>query len=221
MEADASDAELDTLWKRVESAIAHETGVGAWLRSMPTRWRVILASGVAVVMPVILGFASPRSDLEAYPEMRLALSMGAFAVLLGVLIVLNLRPLQRPELSTRALIFAFVALAVPFLIALLPEVRLTHPVAFHDLHDCLLVGSICGGALMALLRALDRSIANARALLVPAAAGGILANVALSLHCPVVSPLHLALIHAPIGLVLLYGYKGLRSAKMRVARVRS
>ena len=73
---------------------------------------------------------------------------------------------------------------------------------------------------MGLLRVLDRSTTEGRSLLVPAAAGGILANIALFVHCPAVSPLHLVLIHAPVGLVLLLGYKGFRSTRSRIARLR-
>jgi hypothetical protein len=216
-----TEGELNALFRRVEGAIAREKGLAAWLRDMPTPWRIVLATSAAAVMAVAIAVASPRGDLEAYPQTRLLLSLGAFTVLLGTLIVHNLRPLQVPDLSARALIFAFVALVVPFLISLLPEARLTHPVVFRDAHDCLLVGCVSGAALMALLRALDRSTSDARSLLVPAAAGGILANVALFVHCPAVSPLHLALIHAPVGLVLLLGYKGFRSTSSRIARVRA
>jgi hypothetical protein len=213
-------AELDFLLARVEAAIAQEKGVFAWLRSMPTRLRIVLAGSATGAMAAALGLASPRVDLAVYPQWRLLLSAGVLAAVLGGLIVLNLRPLQRPELSMRAPLFVFAALAVPFLIALLPEVRLAHPVAFRDAHDCLLLGSLSGALLMVLLRALDRLKSDARSLLVPAAAGGILANFALSFHCPVVSPLHLVLIHAPIGVVLLFASTGLRSAGLRVARAR-
>ncbi|HMJ54774.1 MAG TPA: NrsF family protein [Polyangiaceae bacterium] len=217
----ATEAELDTLLQHVERVIAGEKGLAAWMRGMPTRWRVVLASSAAAALAVAFGVASPRLDLDAYPQTRLLLSVGAFLVLLGTLIVLNLRPLQRPELSTRSLIFAFVALAVPFLIALLPEAQLSSPVVRRDVHDCLLVGCICGAALMALLRVLDRSTSDARSLLVPAAAGGVLGNVALFFHCPAVSPLHLALVHAPTGFVLLFGYRGFRATKSRIARARA
>jgi len=213
--------DLEALWRRVESTIAREKGLLAWMRSRSTQWRVSVAGVAAAVIAVTLATARLRVDIDVYPQTRLLLSVGSFALLLGALIVLNLRPLQRPDVSTYALLFALAAFTVPFAIALLPEATLAHHVAFRDAHDCLLLGTISGAVLMTLLRALDRSASHARALVVPAAAGGVLANLALSLHCPVVSPLHLALIHAPIGLVLLLGSKGLRATKQRFTRART
>ena len=214
----ASEAELDFLWRRVENAVAHEKGWAAWLRSVPTRWRVIFAATAATGIAVTVLVTTPRGDLHAYPGARLLLSLGIFAVALIALITLELRPLQRPALSSRASVLALLALALPLSVALLPEAALNHPVVAHQQYDCGLVGLTCGGALIALLRALDRS--DAASVVIPAAAGGILANAALVFHCPAVSQLHLALAHAPIGLVLLFGYKGLRSARLRIARAR-
>jgi hypothetical protein len=213
--------EIDALWRRVQTAIAREKGPAAWLRNLPTGWRITVAWAGATAMTVTLAVASLRVDLGVYPQARLALTVGSLALLLGVLIALSLRPLQRRDISTRALVFALVALLAPFLISLFPEATLAQPVPFRDAHDCLLLGIIGGAALMMLLRVLDRSTSGARSLVVPAAAGGVLANLALSLHCPVVSPLHLTLIHAPIGLVLLFGSKGFRATKRRLTRARS
>ena len=44
---------------------------------------------------------------------------------------------------------------------------------------------------------------NLRAAALLSAAGGLTANLALVFHCPKTQPLHLLLVHAPIGLLLL------------------
>jgi hypothetical protein len=213
----ALGAELEPLRRRLESTLARERAWPARLRGLPTRWRILLAAVTAASMSIALGVLSPRVDLEVYPLARMLGSALVFAVVLAALLLRGLRPLQAPDRTSQALRWALVGLALPFAIAL-PEVHLARPVPFHDAHDCLLIGTVAGAVLMAVLAALDRKPAATRSLLVAASAGGILANLALSFHCPVTSPLHLVVIHAPIGLVLLCGYRGVRFARRHIAR---
>ena len=216
-----AEAELDSLRHRVEGALQGERGLVAGLRSLPTRWRMLMAASAAATMALALAMLSPRVDFAVYPLGRMMASAAMCTVLLVAIIAQNLRPLQAPDRSRRALWLASVAIIAPFSIALLPEAKLAHPVAFHDAHDCLLLGTLGGAALMTLLGVLDRRESAHRSLLVPAAAGGMLANLALLFHCPVTSPLHLVVIHAPIGIVLFGGHKGFRAARMRIARARA
>jgi hypothetical protein len=78
-----------------------------------------------------------------------------------------------------------------------------------------------GGALLALLRGLDRGAHRGEhSVLLAAAAAGVLANLALCFHCPLTGPLHLATVHAPIGFVLFLSYRRLmRYFALRSSRV--
>ena len=212
---------MESLRRRVEGALEGEKALTARLRNLPTRRRMLIAAGVATTMAAALAMLSSRVDLAVYPLGRLMASAAICAVLAAIMIAEDLRPLQAPDRSRRALFLAWVAIIAPFSIALPPEAKLAHSVPFHDAHDCLLIGTIGGAALMMLLGTLDRKAMRDRSLLVPAAAGGMLANLALLFHCPVTTPLHLAVIHAPIGLVLFGGYKGFRAARSRIARERA
>jgi hypothetical protein len=217
---DATRAELDALLYRVERAIAGENGRTARLRNLSTAQRLACVGMAAVAMTLAVALLTTRADIDVYPKERLLFSAAVFAALLAGLSWLHIRPLPRPPLSTRAIMLALGALALPWVIALLPEAHLVHAIIFRDAHDCLLLGTISGAALMTLLGVLDRSTSTSRSLLFPAAAGGALANLILTFHCPIVNPLHLAAIHAPIGVVLLFGSQGLRAARLRVARAR-
>jgi hypothetical protein len=171
-------------------------------------------------MMLALALVAMRPDIDLYPKGRLLSAIAIFTALVGVLATVQLRPLPAPPVSTRGFVLAIGALALPWVVALLPEAHLAHPAVFHDTNDCLLVGTMSGAALMVLLWMLDRSTSAARSLLLPAAAGGALANLALTFHCDILSPLHLAVIHAPVGILLLLGSQSIRAARLRTARER-
>jgi hypothetical protein len=112
---------------------------------------------------------------------------------------------------------AIGALLAPTLFALLPEAhheRLLHPESFADegaqfwirVVGCLVFGSLLALPFMASIALLDRRdrLGRGRALLV-ALAGGATGNVALLLHCPLVSRDHILAGHAtvPVFLALL------------------
>jgi hypothetical protein len=217
---DATHAELEVLLDRVERAIAGENTAAGWLRNLSTARRMAIVAIAAAALTLALALVATRPDIDLYPRGRLLSVVAAFTALLGVLATVQLRPLPAPPLSVRGLVLALGALALPWVIALLPEVHLAHAVIFRDAHDCLLLGTLSGAVLMLLLWMLDRSTSSARSLLLPAAAGGALANLALTFHCPIVSPLHLAAIHAPIGVLLLFGSQSIRAVRLRMARAR-
>jgi hypothetical protein len=217
---DATHAELEVLLGRVERVIAGENTVTGRLRNLSTARRIALVAIAAAAMTLALALVATRPDIDLYPKGRLLSAVAAFTALLGVLTTMQLRPLPAPPLSARGLVLALGALAVPWVIALLPEVHLAHAVVFRDAHDCLMLGTLSGAVLMVLLWMLDRSTSSVRSLVLPAAAGGALANLALTFHCPIVSPLHLAAIHAPIGVLLLFGAQSARAVRGRMARAR-
>jgi hypothetical protein len=162
-----------------------------------------------------------RADFDAYPSWRLILNAVSYAGLLGLVSSLVLRPLHCPSASASW----EVALLATSLLAPFGWAAATPPILSHVVapagggRDCLLVGIALGAALIALFRALDRAPqTDVRSAALLAAAAGLLANLALLFHCPRMPSLHLAFVHAPIGLLLLFAYRGLAEAGRRFAR---
>jgi hypothetical protein len=207
---------LERLLARVHESLDAEQGLQGRLRALPTRVRSLLvALAVALVLGVVLVFAR-RADFDAYPPWRLVLNAATYVGLLALVSNRVLRPLHRPPACrSRELVLVSAALLAPFGWALAPLPMLSRvmdPVAGG--RDCLSVGITLGVALILLFRILDHApqTANFRSAALFASGAGLLANLALAFHCPRTRPLHLAMLHAPIGLVLLFAYGGVLAA---------
>jgi len=181
-------------------------------------------AGIAALVVFTTGLATllllARSDMESVAPLRLVGGVVGFG-LAGVAIALVvLRPLHRrplPGVVSGALVAC--ALLAPAAFAFLPEAhheRLLHPESFADEESrfwgragaCLLLGSLMALPFLAVVAAMDRRnrLGRARAFQI-AVAGGAIGNLALLLHCPLVSHGHLLAGHAtvPVFLALLVG----------------
>lgn len=202
-------ADLERMLGGIHASLDAERGLGSRLRALPTRGRSLLvAMAVALVIGGALAFGR-RVDFEAYPPWRLYLNATTYAGLLALVSSLVLRPLHERLVSASwETALATASFLAPFCWALAPVPVLSRAVdPAGGGRDCLVVGIALGAALVVLFRSLDRAPqANFRSAALFAAGAGLLANLALVLHCPRTRPLHLALVHAPVGLVLLFAY---------------
>ena len=202
-------ADFERLLGGVHASLDAERGLQSRLRALPTRVRSLLvATAVALVVGGALAFAR-RVDFDAYPPWRLFLNAATYAGLLAFVSSLVLRPLhRRPVSASWETALATASFLAPFCWALAPVPVLSRVVdPAGGGRDCLVVGIALGTALLVLFRSLDRAPqTNLRSAALFAAGAGLLANLALVFHCPRTRPMHLALVHAPMGLLLLFAY---------------
>jgi hypothetical protein len=211
-EGAVSVAGSDQLWLEIESALKAETGARAWLRSRPTYVRTALALLVAAIA-VGIAAAQPRADWMKYA----ALSVWSWIALFSLIAVLAVRsalaPLAQPRdplLLRRGLSIA--ALGLPAVQALLLWASTTPgPHAEHggrfvsQAAGCFLYGTALTLPLVALLWVLGRNDRPAPGVLVfSGAASGLVANVALFVHCSIDDAQHRLAGHATIGLAFAF-----------------
>jgi hypothetical protein len=192
------------------------------LRALSTPSRsLVVATVVALVVGAVFAFAR-RVDFDTYPGWRLALNAATYLGLLALISALMLRPLHWRAVSAgREMALVALSFLAPFGWALAPVPALSRVVdASSGGRDCLVIGFALGAILIVLFHAIDRALqSNFRSAAIAAAGAGLTANLALVFHCPQTRPLHLAFVHAPIGLVLLFVYRRvlLRFARWRFA----
>lgn len=207
----------DRLWEGLRDRVAGERGVRAWLRSRPTRARIAAALAATALVGLAVLLLAPRTDFDALPAAVYGLGLAATLGALLTVVVAFLHPLQRrPPGRGRIVLAACVALALPALLVLgapLHDAVDAHPESFDgqgaDLVPCALrcfaFGLLLGAVVLVLLRLLDRRDALSwPRLLLLAGATGLVGNLALALHCPLVAPAHLLAGHAtvPLGALL-------------------
>lgn len=209
-------AELDRVFAWVDADIRRERGAMAWLRARSQTARVLALAGLIVVEAMlVIGFL-PRSDLGIYPALRHA----AFVTLLGGMALVaawqSLRPLhasRAPRWLTGGILVGAVSL--PFLMGVMPRVPDRHSLG-HDgtgssmmelAFYCVALGSFFGMLVIALLRGVDRGAhGSAVRATLAALAGGLAGTLMTHLHCPLNSPVHLLVAHAPVGVLLAAAY---------------
>jgi len=194
----------------LEALLARERGVRARLRGLSRVHRVGIAAAFLAALALGVLLALPRRDLDVFPRVRLILAVGGFAALALLATWHALRPIYLPPappwISWSVLA---VGLGGPLLWAALPEVA-TVPLPIDGMAPvwmahCFLLGMVSGGALVLLVRGLDRGgRPGVDMALLGAAFGGLTGNVGLILNCPINYPLHLILGHAtvPVGIIL-------------------
>ncbi len=200
----------DTVFASLEKSILAERGAGPWLKSRSTEVRLLLAAAVALSLSLVFFALAPRSKYGPVALERVLLTVSVFSVLVLAVARVVLRPFQAPETTRRALwLVGLAALAVPVLFALLPGgtpsplLHAPHHVAFGT---CFFGGLATGGVFVAALHLLHRDQHAARSTaLLAAAAGGLAANLALELHCPITTSEHLLASHASVGFALVVG----------------
>ena len=213
------DSEIERLLGTVEALVERDNSAVGKLRGLPTsaRW-AIAAAAVTLLVGCVFALLR-RGDLATCPTWYIALMTASYAVPLALLVGRVLAPLHRlGSLPDRGDYLIGAAFFLPFFWALFPPAALVHAAqAVAIKRDCLALGVALGAMTIVALRALDRAAdTEPRTVLMVAAAGGLVANLALFFHCPQTRLLHLALVHAPIGLLLLFTYR--RVASRRAAR---
>jgi hypothetical protein len=189
-------------WPSVGNAVRNDTGLRAWLRSRPTRQRLLMVV-IAALTALVLGGRRPRHD---QPD---AMTLGAWVlVFLGATLVcaaLALGSLGRLRSVRRRAVAIGVGCLLPVGYALSHH---TADAAAGELQwpgivGCFGYGSLLVLPLFLLVWLLDRE--EKPALLTSVISGiaaGLAANAALSLHCAQKSAAHLLLGHAAIGALL-------------------
>jgi hypothetical protein len=199
---------VENLLGQTEALLDREEGAHSSLRSLSTAIRsLVAAAGTGLAVALVLAFWR-RNDLAILPAWQIALAAAVCIAPLSGLVWFLLAPLYRVEARPRVAAALIIAgLAVPFLWAMVPSLMFGHGQGATR-HGCLFLGLGLGGLFIGLLRALDRvADADPRSLVMGAAAGGLVANLALAFYCPETRVLHLALVHAPLGLLLLLMYR--------------
>ncbi len=209
---DGAPADMGALFEQVSAAIARERGPVAWLRSRPSRERMILSAAWAFGLIALVAALMPRTHFAKVPVERAALVLASLAVLLALSIRFELRPLQLPPPSPRTKAGLFVGgLLLPIAFAFLPVPESLAFTRYTQITDqqatigCFIIGCVTGALFVAGLSALDRGkLRSRRAALFAGVMGGVAGNLALELHCPITSPAHLLLGHATVGFALLF-----------------
>lgn len=204
--------ELAELLQQVEDELSKERGASAFLRSMPTWARVGLGLLVQLLLVAIFGLVRHRIDIEVYPWQRLLGCALLFAVFTVLATWLILRPMHRPSPS-RAYLWVTISggLFGIFVMALLPPPLDVHPASLEGTGNdfvrraaaCLAYGTLTAAPASWMLGLMDRRTLWGSPLLVRVVGAGLLANLVLLLHCPLVSPMHLLVGHAAITFVFL------------------
>jgi len=210
-----TEAELERLLGHTEALLDREDGALEKLRSLPTTVRALVAAGGATLAVLGVYALMRRSDFSMIPGWQVALATVTCAVPLVALLWFSLAPLHRVEpRPEHAGALIGTGFALPFVWASLPPLEFARATPGATRHGCLVLGLLLGGAFLALLRALDRAADDdPRTLAMGAAAGGLVANLSLAFYCPEVRLVHLGLVHAPVGLVLLLLYRRIVSRR--------
>ncbi|HEV8548179.1 MAG TPA: hypothetical protein VGQ57_04105 [Polyangiaceae bacterium] len=194
-------------WRDMAALVEHESGVRAWLQSRPTLVRLCLAAD-AFAAVTAFGWLRRRSDFAALPQAEWIGLLACFGAV-GLLALRQALPVMgRVPTATRgkalllgvALLFPFVAAFGRTPTSALPPFD---PLTFlRQAASCFGFGALLATPLFVLLWLLDRGAGSPSRRLFAAAAFGLAANAALTLHCSQASPAHLLLGHAGIGAAL-------------------
>ena len=186
------------------------------VRSLATPTRVVaLAAGVFLV-GTLNALLMLRSDAPGYPLLRMTITLVSFAVPALLAGFLVLRPIHLPRPNGRLLpALVFLGILLPVVFGLLPVAHAltgAHPESFEGTGAdfwpraiaCLIYGSVIGLPILGLLWALGRGgKARATILFGGLTAVALVGNIALQLHCPLVSHGHLIVGHAGVPVALL------------------
>ncbi len=213
LDAEGASLEFDAMFAELEASVEKERGPVAWLRSMPTAWRSVLAVLGAALVPVLVALVWGRVDRDVYPTERWALDLAILAGPIGLALLAVMRPLHRsawPRWVQPAVVLASVLalLALP----LIGPPHHAHPSsvvgAGEDLVPramvCMSLGTILGLPMMLWLAVLlRRGTGWSRPLMLAAVCAASVGSIAIFMHCPIVTPEHLLLGHATIVLPFL------------------
>lgn len=182
-----------------------------WLRALPTWLRrlAVLASILPLVVWHALHFGW-RVDLDVYPMLRLALTLGAFAALALRNAWVALRPVhEAPEPPARSWTFVGLALLASLLAAAWPAPYPMSPTlcwaSEEDMaFECFTWGVALGLPLVVTTVVLNRLNGGA-SIVLAAAAAGLVGSLVQAAQCPHVGTAHLLIGHVTIVVALVAG----------------
>jgi hypothetical protein len=201
--AKAGPAAVAPKWASVGNAVRNERGLRAWVRSRPTRQRLLMVL-VAALTALVLGGRRPRHD---QPD-GMALGVWVLVLLAATLVcaALALGSLGRLRSTGRRAVAIAVGALLPVGYALMQHTSgaaAASELLWPGILSCFGYGTLLVLPLFALIWLLDRD--EKPALLgsvITGVAAGLAANAALSLHCAQKDTAHLLLGHAAIGAAL-------------------
>ena len=204
-------ASLDELFHAVESDLARERGLVAWMRSRPTPARIALGLALPLTMVLLHLALSRRADFFVYPIGRMLAELGLYSALAWAAARQLLRPVHLRSGQLVALGLAAAALLVPVALALGAPAHEAHAASFAGVgadfwpraFACFRFGAMLSIPVMVVLTWADR-LEGRRAAFAALAAGmgGLVGNVVLHVHCPLTGLGHLLMGHATIGFAL-------------------
>jgi hypothetical protein len=178
------------------------------LREQPTLVRIVAALAGALLVPLLVFATWQRLDMAVYPGGRLGLDVAIYAVPAMFAVWIAVRGVHRSALP-RVVEPGLVLLGLIGMLALvaLPVAHHDHPASLLGVGDdlvpraraCFLTGTLAGIPVLLWVRALLRDDGPWWAVMVSMAiAAALVGALSVFLHCPLVSPLHLAAGHATI-----------------------
>ena len=182
------------------------------IRAWPTIWRRLIVISVALFIALAFAGLSPRPDLGHYPPLRL----WGFAGLLSASVIVGFWRVLRPLIAVDRYphlphVLVAIFLAALALLATLPAPHPVHPsqapgvgYAFvESAIPCFITVLGLAIPIWFLSLAFDRNTVSWMGeKLVLVATAALAANLALHLHCPITSPLHLWASHLGPALLL-------------------
>lgn len=194
----------EDFWGQLEQRLERESGPRAWLRSRPSRLRLML-----VLLPLLLvliagGLLRHRADFAHYPFSRVGLLLCIYVLAIALALGKELSESPRSNPLRDHFGLLFFALLVPALAAFAPATEVSRLAGPDGALACFGYGALFTLPIAVLLWALDRDDRPSfRTVCLSAAALGLASNLLLELHCGNGNPAHVLLGHASLGLAWL------------------
>lgn len=214
-----ASVESSELFDALSDEIASEQeSVRAKFRELPTWLRLLILVGAGFGIGAGVLWLAGREDIGVYPRIRMVMLSSAFVLLMGATLRRSIRPLFRraeglqKELSVLGL--ATLAVVVP---AMLPQAHAHMAVSLEgagaDLipraFGCFVFGNVTGLPVLGLIWWFSRTdVLQFWHALFGAAAAGLVGNLALQLHCPIVHQEHIFLGHSTVLIFVVAGMWG-------------
>jgi hypothetical protein len=200
--AKAGPAAVAPKWPSVGNALRNERGLRAWIRSRPTRQRLLMVL-IAALTALVLGARQPRHDepdavvLGAWVLVFLAATLVCAALALG-----SLGRLRSTGKRGVAIVLGSL-LPVGYALAHHTAGAAAGQPLWPGILGCFGYGTLVVLPLFTMIWLLDRDEKPALlSSVITGIAAGLAANAALSLHCAQENVAHLLLGHAAIGALL-------------------
>ncbi len=196
----------------ISDYVEGETSKLDWLRDLPTRFRVSMILGFFAALVVFVRMTKGRADWLQYPGLRLTAELGVLAGIIGLTLVVALRPMYLPSIRrVPSTILVGLALTVPVAFALLPIAHTAHPSSLAGLGvdlvprawGCFKFGSLFALVSVASVLLMSRSSAFASHLRLAAASSGVVGVTILQVHCPLTGNAHLLWGHSSVAVVMI------------------